>query len=145
MKLSFIYHVYGWFAALEMYFFVLWYLSTSKEIWMTSQKKKKAMRKTCARDVRKMLCLFFCLPKNMRYVSTHITYSSFLIINPFVPNAPFLYPRKHQKALTIFWCFQGVEKGCIGNEWVKFRHVFLCSEAIQTAESPELFSRIAPS
>ena len=31
---------------------------------------------------------------------------------PFVPNAPFLYP------LKTFWCFQGVEKGCIGNEWV---------------------------
>ena len=30
--------------------------------------------------------------------------------NPFVPNAPFLYPLKI--------CFQGVEKGCIGNEWV---------------------------
>ena len=21
--------------------------------------------------------------------------------------------------LTVFWCFQGVEKGCIGNKWVK--------------------------
>ena len=21
--------------------------------------------------------------------------------------------------LTVFWCFQGVEKGCIGKEWVK--------------------------
>ena len=32
-------------------------------------------------------------------------------INPFVPNAPFLYPLK---------TFQGVEKGCIGNEWVNW-------------------------
>ena len=32
--------------------------------------------------------------------------------NPFVSNAPFLYPLKT-------WCFPGVEKGCIGNEWVK--------------------------
>ena len=30
----------------------------------------------------------------------------------FVPNAPFPY-------LTVFWCFQGVEKGCIGNKWFK--------------------------
>ena len=26
---------------------------------------------------------------------------------------------KHLKNLTVFWCFQGVEKGCIGNGWVK--------------------------
>ena len=32
-------------------------------------------------------------------------------LNPFVPNAPFLYRK-------VFWCFQGVKKGCIGNEWV---------------------------
>ena len=31
-------------------------------------------------------------------------------INPFVLSAPFLYP------LKAFWCFQGVEKRCIGNE-----------------------------
>ena len=27
-------------------------------------------------------------------------------------------PPKTSEALTVFWCFQGVEKGCIGNEWV---------------------------
>ena len=32
------------------------------------------------------------------------------LINPFVPNAPFLYPLKT--------CFQWVEKGRIRNEWV---------------------------
>ena len=41
-------------------------------------------------------------------------------INTFIPNAPFLYPLKTSKNLTVFWCFQGVEKGCIGNYWVKF-------------------------
>ena len=40
-------------------------------------------------------------------------------INPFVPNAPFLYQLKASENLTVFWCFQGVEKGYIGNEWVK--------------------------
>ena len=40
------------------------------------------------------------------------------IINPFVPNAPSLYPLKTSENLTIFWCFQEVEKGCIGNKWV---------------------------
>ena len=32
------------------------------------------------------------------------------LINPFVPNAPFLYPLKT--------CFQWAEKGRIRNEWV---------------------------
>ena len=31
----------------------------------------------------------------------------------------FSTPWKHQKTSKVFWCFQGVEKGCIGNEWVK--------------------------
>ena len=41
------------------------------------------------------------------------------IFNPFVPNVPFLYPLKTSEKLTVFWCFQGVEKGCIANEWFK--------------------------
>ena len=41
-------------------------------------------------------------------------------INPFVPNAPFLYNLKASENLTDFLCFQGVEKGCIGNEWVNW-------------------------
>ena len=40
-------------------------------------------------------------------------------INPFVPNAPFLYPLKTSENRKVFWCFQGVEKGCIGKIWVK--------------------------
>ena len=33
---------------------------------------------------------------------------------------PFLYSQKTSENLTVFWCFQRAEKGCIGNEWVKF-------------------------
>ena len=40
------------------------------------------------------------------------------VINPFVPNVSFLYSLKTSENLTVFWCFQGVEKGCIENEWV---------------------------
>ena len=54
----------------------------------------------------------------------HIVYSFEIFhVNTFVPNAPFLYP------LTVFWCFQGVEKGCIGNKWVKYtlkKRDFIC-------------------
>ena len=39
-------------------------------------------------------------------------------INPFVPNASFLWPLKTLENLKIFWYFQGVVKGCIGNKWV---------------------------
>ena len=39
--------------------------------------------------------------------------------NPFVPNGPFPYPLKTSEKLKVFWCFQGIEKGCIENEWVK--------------------------
>ena len=40
-------------------------------------------------------------------------------INPFSPNAPFLYPLKTSENRKVFWCFQGVDKGCIGNECIK--------------------------
>ena len=39
--------------------------------------------------------------------------------NPFFPNALFLYPLKTSAKLTVFWCFQRVEEGCIWNKWVK--------------------------
>ena len=59
-------------------------------------------------------------------VNYHITYNSYNkyrehnnLLNPFVPNAPFLYPLKTSENLTVFLCFQGLEKGCIGNKWVK--------------------------
>ena len=42
-----------------------------------------------------------------------------LNLNSFVPNAPFLYPLKTSGNLKVLWYFQGVEKGCIGKEWVK--------------------------
>ena len=40
------------------------------------------------------------------------------LLNPFAPNAPFHYPLKTSQNLTVFWRLQGVENGCIGNEWV---------------------------
>ena len=52
-------------------------------------------------NVKQALCIVFLLK-----------------INPFVPNAPFLYPLKISENCKVFWCFQRVEKGCIGNKWV---------------------------
>ena len=42
-------------------------------------------------------------------------------INPFVPNAAFLYPLKALENHKVYWCFQGVEKGCTGIEQVNPR------------------------
>ena len=42
------------------------------------------------------------------------------MVNPFVVNAPFLYPLKTSENRKVF-CFQRVEKGFIGNEWVKVK------------------------
>ena len=39
--------------------------------------------------------------------------------NPFVPNVPFLYTLKISENYKVFWWFQGEEKGCFGNKWVK--------------------------
>ena len=39
-------------------------------------------------------------------------------LNLFAPNAPFLYHLKTSENRKVFWWFQGVEKGCIGNKWV---------------------------
>ena len=39
--------------------------------------------------------------------------------NPFSTNVPLLYPLKTSENWKVFRCFHGVEKGCIGNEWVK--------------------------
>ena len=39
---------------------------------------------------------------------------------PIFPSAPFLYPLKISENLMVSWCFHGLEKGCIGNEWVNF-------------------------
>ena len=40
------------------------------------------------------------------------------LINPFAPNARFLYSLKASENLTVFWRFHELEKACIGNEWV---------------------------
>ena len=49
------------------------------------------------------------------------------ILNHSFPMQPFSTPLKTSENLRVFWCFQGVEKGCIGNDWVKYKkrsHLF---------------------
>ena len=51
------------------------------------------------------------------------------IINPFVPNAPFLYPLKTSENLKVFWRFQEVEKGALRMVNAKILSVFTCSKS----------------
>ena len=39
-------------------------------------------------------------------------------INPLVYSVTFLSPLKTSENLTVFWCYEGVEKGFIGSNWV---------------------------
>ena len=43
-------------------------------------------------------------------------------INPFVPNAPFLYALKTSENRKIFWCFQEVEKSALGTNGLKYEY-----------------------
>ena len=61
---------------------------------------------------------------------------SFILL--FVRNGSFPYSLKISENLTV-WCFQGVEKGCIGNEWVKQFSVIL-SNIIFVREAYFLFT-----
>ena len=49
------------------------------------------------------------------YFDLHLNFS----LTHWLPMHPFFTPLKTPENLTVFWCFQGGEKGCIGNEWVK--------------------------
>ena len=50
--------------------------------------------------------------------SSTLAFVTFLLPHSFPMHPSFLYPLKTSKNLTVFWCFQGFEKGCIGNKWV---------------------------
>ena len=51
-------------------------------------------------------------------MSKGISIPTFLLLNPFVSNAPIFYPLKTSENRKVFLCFQGVEKGSIENKWV---------------------------
>ena len=42
------------------------------------------------------------------------------LISSFVPNALILYPLQNSENHKVFLCLQKLEKGCIGNKWVKW-------------------------
>ena len=68
-------------------------------------------------------------------MSTHT-----LVCNPFVPNAPFLYPLKASENPTVFLCFQGKRKGALGTN--EFNTLIIFDEhnkvSTKTFQTPRL-------
>ena len=50
--------------------------------------------------------------------SLHQLPKSYSLINPFVPNATFLYPLKTSENRKVSYCFQRIAKGCIESKYV---------------------------
>ena len=71
--------------------------------------------------ISRYVAIFYHMQMFCFSLLTNFEIASFLVIllNPFVPNEPFLYPLKTSENLKVLWCFQGVKKGCIGNKWLK--------------------------
>ena len=75
---------------------------------------------TCPRLKQSSILKFqdkICL-ENVLFISKSLNNKSPSVFNPFVPNAPFLYPLKASENRKGFCCFLGVKKGCIGSRWV---------------------------
>ena len=51
--------------------------------------------------------------------------------NPCFPNTLFHNPLKTSENRKVFWCFQGVEKGCIGNKWVKYTYFLVSPKTLK--------------
>ena len=68
-------------------------------------------------DYYKLGEIFICVFAQLFFIRVfmNLYYLFKFIINPFVPNAPFLHRMKTSES----YGFQAVEKGCIENEWVK--------------------------
>ena len=79
--------------------------------------KKEKVKCTTTYSIIQIKCLCHYIEELRKQIAGNSKDCQF---NPFVPIARFFYPLKTSENLTMFWCFQGVEKGCISNEWTKF-------------------------
>ena len=98
-----------------------WYLSLSFLVFYTLHSKPKVLRtlRLFLRFPGLSWDFFVCpaIPENLK-ISWDFFTEAFQFFNPFVPNAPILYPLKISENRKAFWCFQGVQKGCIGSKWI---------------------------
>ena len=98
--------------------------------WIQSKYRKILPRRTPNTDIVHpvtilMISFFLYLDNFINIVKVRLSsavlilFLAFSGINPSAPNAPFLYPLKSSVNLKVFWCFQGLEKECIGKKWDK--------------------------
>ena len=74
-----------------------------------------------------------------------------VLLNPFIPNVPFPYHLKTSENRKVFWCLQGVDKGCIGTNGLIFtqpkcvRRTLSCIyDVFFFAKIPKLLSENVP-
>ena len=92
-----------------------------RSYWWNVLKENKIVK--TEKDILLSLCLKFDM-KGWEFLSSSGEHD----FKPFVPKVPFLYPLE---------CFQGVEKGCIGNEEVKNDHMSGLKQDPQQAKNSE--------
>ena len=96
-------------------------LLTLTDKFFNNDKSKTVYWKQFLTDPNPKLCLIYIFLVSIScYECSILAYKiETFCFNPFVSNAPSPYPLKTPGNLTIFLCFHGVERECIGNEWVK--------------------------
>ena len=67
---------------------------------------------------------------------TSIQVTNFYPFNPFHATGLLQYPLKTYEKLTVFWCFQWVEKGYIGDERVNSQLIYHESFHFKIGHSP---------
>ena len=100
-------------------------LRTLKNWKKTDNSQQTSIKPFHATGSFTILLFFWCFQKV--YKKRPMAWTGF---NPFVPNALFLYFLKTSENLMVFLCFQGVEKVCIGNEWVTLFFTCCCHTII---------------
>ena len=91
-------------------------LMTLTDKFFDNDEGKTVYWKQYVTDSNPNLCIIY-----IYYISTwfllHVTNAAYLLIKLKHFTLTHSFPMQH--FLTVFWCFHGVEKGCIGNDWVK--------------------------
>ena len=66
--------------------------------------------------IKTLLINLYWIIKYLPFRSVNLEFLA--MINHFGPSAPFLYPLNTLENRTVFWCFQGVQKGASGTNWL---------------------------
>ena len=63
-------------------------------------------------------------------------------VNPFFSQCTLSLPQKTWENRKVFWCFQCVEKGCIGNKWVNWMWCADMYSELRKTSKMELFKKL---